>query len=392
MNTAKISALALFTLSTFAADQATFRTQEIDSKIQIGYGLAIADVNGDKKTDILLADAKQIVWYEAPNWTKHVIAENLTEKDNVCIAAQDIDGDGKCEIAVGAGWNPGDTVNSGALFYLVAPADRAQKWEPVTLHHEPTIHRIKWVKGADGKYGLVSIPLHGRGNKNGEGEGVKHEFYHVPKDVKSEWPRTLIEQRTHMSHNFDVFHFDGDKSDRLFIAGKEGILMADQDNGWGSGWFVRADQPGFAGAGEVRLCHVPEPKSVALATIEPMHGNNVVFYFRDHTVDKLHRTVLDSSLVEGHALQCADFLGRGSDQVAVGWRGKLGAPAGSSSCGVKLFIPDKEVKNWTQQMIDDKGMACEDLAVADLNNDGKPDLIAAGRATKNVKIYWNETK
>ena len=31
-----------------------------------------------------------------------VMAENLTPKDNVCIAAQDIDGDGKCEVAVGA--------------------------------------------------------------------------------------------------------------------------------------------------------------------------------------------------------------------------------------------------------------------------------------------------
>src|SRR6188472_811326 len=128
-----------------------FRAQDVDTQIEIGYGLAIADVQGDGKPDILLADKKQFVWYEAPSWTKHVIAENLTEKDNVCIAARDIDGDGKAEVAVGAGWNPSDTVNSGALFYLIPPSDRTQKWEPVTLHHEPTIHRIKWVKGADGK-------------------------------------------------------------------------------------------------------------------------------------------------------------------------------------------------------------------------------------------------
>jgi hypothetical protein len=30
------------------------------------------------------------------------------------------------------------------------------------------------------------------------------------------------------------------------------------------------------------------------------------------------------------------------------------------------------------------------MAVGDLNGDGKPDLVAVGRATKNVKIYWNE--
>jgi hypothetical protein len=36
-------------------------------------------------------------------------------------------------------------------------------------------------------------------------------------------------------------------------------------------------------------------------------------------------------------------------------------------------------------------MACEDLKTADLNNDGKPDIIAAGRASKNLVIYWNQT-
>jgi hypothetical protein len=29
------------------------------------------------------------------------------------------------------------------------------------------------------------------------------------------------------------------------------------------------------------------------------------------------------------------------------------------------------------------------LTAADLNNDGKLDIIAAGRATNNLKIYWN---
>src|SRR3954464_1156996 len=165
--TALLCSVPSLPLPLLAADRATFRAQEIDTKIEIGYGLAIADVNGDKKPDILLADKKQIVWYEAPNWTKHIIAENLTPQDNVCIAAQDIDGDGKAEVAVGAGWNPGDTVNSGAVFYLIPPADRTQRWQPVELPHEPTVHRMRWVKNAAGKFDLIVVPLHGRGNKNG---------------------------------------------------------------------------------------------------------------------------------------------------------------------------------------------------------------------------------
>src|SRR6187401_3456412 len=140
------------------AGEPVFRAQDVDTQIEIGYGLAIADVQGDGKPDILLADKKQFVWYEAPNWTKHILAENLTEKDNVCIAARDIDGDGKCEIAVGAEWNPGDTVNSGAVFYLVPPADRTQPWEPVKLHAEPTVHRMKWVRADEKNFVLVVAP------------------------------------------------------------------------------------------------------------------------------------------------------------------------------------------------------------------------------------------
>jgi hypothetical protein len=41
-------------------------------------------------------------------------------------------------------------------------------------------------------------------------------------------------------------------------------------------------------------------------------------------------------------------------------------------------------------VIDDGGCAVEDALAADLNGDGQPDLIAGGRATHNVVIYWNE--
>src|SRR6266446_5391270 len=148
-----------------------FRSVEIDAKIEIGYGVTVADVDGDKKPDILLADKKQIVWYRNPTWQKFVIAEDLTKLDNVCIAAADIDGDGKAEIAVGAGWNPSDTVDSGAVFYLIAPNDRTQKWEPVELPHEPTVHRMRWVKTANGRFDLVVVPLHGRGDNPATGTG-----------------------------------------------------------------------------------------------------------------------------------------------------------------------------------------------------------------------------
>ena len=140
-----------------------FRIQEID-KVDIGYGLAIADVDGDGKPDIILADQKTVQWYHNPDWKKHIIARNLTKLDNVCVAAQVVNG--HCEIAVGAGWNPSDTVGSGAVFYLQAPADPTQLWEAIPLPYEPTVHRMHWVQINSQRWDLVVQPLHGRGNKN----------------------------------------------------------------------------------------------------------------------------------------------------------------------------------------------------------------------------------
>jgi hypothetical protein len=57
---------------------------------------------------------------------------------------------------------------------------------------------------------------------------------------------------------------------------------------------------------------------------------------------------------------------------------------------VKLFWTTKEDGGgWQQALIDDNQMACEDLMAADLDGDRDVDLVAAGRRTKNLKIYWN---
>src|SRR5688500_17612363 len=138
-----------------------FEAQTIDNNISIGYGLALGDVDGDRKPDILLADKKQFVWYRNGDWKNFVMIQDLTEHDNVCIAARDITGDGKVEVAVGAQWNPSETSNaeqSGSVHYLVRPPDPTQPWKAIKLHHEPTVHRMQWVRSSEGKYYLVVLP------------------------------------------------------------------------------------------------------------------------------------------------------------------------------------------------------------------------------------------
>ena len=346
-----------------------FRHQTIDDKIEIGYGVAAADVDGDRRTDILVADKTQFAWYRNPTWEKFVIAENLTKRDNVCLAAQDLDGDGKCELAVGGDWAPNDRETSGAVFYMIAPEDRTQKWEAVKLHAEPTVHRMRWVKRDEGGWGLVVVPLHGRG-KDGDA-GSKILLYHMPKDVRGEWKTELLDDSMHATHNLDVLGDIG-----VFIAGREGVIVIGRQEGEKEGTIELHKEllKGITGAGEVRG-HL-----AAVATIEPMHGNVLALYLGD----ELKRHVLTDRMVEGHGLAWGDLMKAGGPLVVAGWRGKGG--------GVRAFTPVGQASDrWRETVIDDGGMACEDLCLADLDGDGDLEIIASGRATKNVKIYWNET-
>jgi hypothetical protein len=124
-----------------------------------------------------------------------------------------------------------------------------------------------------------------------------------------------------------------------------------------------------------------------------MHGKELTVYsgadgkpVSATSPGKLVRTVLTADLNQGHGLAVADIVGLGNKQIVVGWR----EPDKEGKVGVKIFVPQNDAgTSWRDHWIDNNGMACEDLKVADLNGDGKPDIIAAGRATNNLKIYWN---
>lgn len=368
-----------------------FESETIDSNVSIGYGVVTGDVDGDGKPDLILADKKQFVWYRNGDWKRFVLAENLSERDNVCIAARDIDGDGKVEIAVGAQWNPAETLDeaqSGSVHFLVRPEDPTQIWKPIKLPHEPTVHRMYWVKTDDSKYQLVVLPLHGRGNQSGEGAGVKVYGYEKPDDPTTSWKMHLIDDSMHLTHNMTIQTFSSNQGESVFIAGKEGVKsFSFQKNQWAP-HFPNESIISSHSFGELSMSFVSKSQ-VLIAGVEPIHGNQVTVHLadsKDLSSSIKARVILDEGLKEGHGIVTGDFIGNGKIQIVAGWR----IPDENGKVGIKLYHSlDDTYLNFETYWIDMDGMATESLTAADLNGDGKLDLIAAGRASGNLKIYWN---
>jgi hypothetical protein len=133
-----------------------------------------------------------------------------------------------------------------------------------------------------------------------------------------------------------------------------------------------------------------------VATIEPWHGFQVVVYTPPRSGDGLWtRKVIDEPLTWGHGVWVANLDGDADEELIIAQRDPGTAPSRDGTKGPGVFIYDPKAGaddlEFTKFALDDGGVACEDLVSADLDGDGKNDVIAGGRATHNVRIYMNRT-
>ncbi len=195
-----------------------------------------------------------------------------------------------------------------------------------------------------------------------------------------------------------------DQRDEIVAACWEGVFVLDREplGHWTDlriGTGNQESEPN-KGASEVKVGTLADGRYY-IATIEPWHGHQVVVYtphgggvypIRVRVRLSWDRHVVAEPVQWGHAVWCADLDGDGDNELIIGQRdpNPAGTP-GMKGPGVFVFDPKPGPRdvNFERHTIDDGGMACEDLVAADLDGDGRPDIIAGGRATHNVKIYWN---
>lgn len=398
--------LALVTRPGTAADAPAkfprFRVQEFETSLGVGYAVLLTDVNADGKQDIVVVDTTRVLWYANPTWQRHTLLEGQTKPDNVCISAADINGDGRLDFALGADWKPSNTRDGGTLQWLQQGASPEAPFKLYPIGSEPTVHRIRFADlDGNGRPELVVAPLHGRnctakGNWT-DGQPLRLLAFHIPKDpTRDRWQPEVLDESLYVMHNFWPVPAASGKGMDVLCASYEGVHLIRRD---ASGKWTRthigtgnqANPKGSRGASEIKQGRLTSGAPF-IATIEPWHGDQVVVYTRPSEAGRTlwDRHVLDEQLKWGHAVWCADLDGDGGDELIIGVRDDR-SPKPGERRGVRIYKAlDPAGTKWARHILEDGGVAVEDLAAADLNGDGLTDIVAVGRQTHNARIYWQE--
>ena len=368
----------------------SFEKNVLDDEIRGGYGVEVADVDGDGLTDIvaLATNPGQFVWYKNPSWDKLTISTVV--QGNVDGAPHDIDGDGDIDMVLANSFNLSDSTDGGLIHWLENPGNPMvnQEWEMHFIDEVPTSHRVKWgdING-DGEQELINLPIVGIGATSPEYDvNLQLKAYSIPDDLSVEsWPGIVLDESLQLSHGLSLVDWDGDGREDILTASFYGVhlfQLAIQGRSvvrtlMGTGK-QEAERPAI-GSSEVDVGELQDG-SRYIATIEPWHGNEVVVYI-DGANELWDRLVIESELANGHALLTADLDNDGSDEIVAGGR--------SEPYQLVIYKKPDAASEWNRIEVDSGGIAVSGLAIDDLNGDGFADIVGIGSGTGNLVYYEN---
>ena len=370
----------------------------IDDNFPGAYQVEVADVNGDGRPDVVAVGGGTCAWYENPSWKKRVVTTPKQTPGIISSATADLDGDGKAEIALAYEFAMNEPTK-GKLLLATQGEGLDDPWKVTPVADLGSIHRLRWgtVIGTprvlsnsvvfEKKLELVVAPIFGPSARPPafDQEPAHLVVFDTGSDPKSgRWsPRTI--GNAPVLHAIDVVDFDGNGFSDVLGASNLGVTRTTcaAISGGAPMFVTESLAPGAPGdspkkgASEVHTGRLKDGRRF-LATVEPWHGTDVAVYLSESLKPLKFgpRTVIDTTLKEGHALWVADLDGDGDDEVFAGYRGP----------GTSLLMFDFNGTAWDRTVVD-PAIAAQDLRGGDLDGDGAPDVVAVGGKTHNVVWY-----
>lgn len=388
-----LAVMAVFTHGAAnGASNIRFEEHVIEKSIPGGYRVVVVDMNRDGRLDVigLSGRGEELYWYENPGWERHVITGGMNRM--ISVAAEDVDGDGIPELALATHFAQTDESSEGRVFHLHHQGDPREPWKVTEFDRLPTAHRLEFADlDGDGSKELVNAPLTGPGARQPLFECETPLVFYRP----GEWKRQIIyEKLDGVVHGLGTANWDESGRTAVLTASFGGVMLhrvtsgsaADGTLAWKHDRLAAGDpaERPKSGASEIRVGRLANGGRF-LATIEPWHGDKVVIYTPSKNSQgrqQWDRHVIDDSFQDGHAVELGDFDGDGTDEVVAGLRGE--------AASTYVYVAeDAEGKQWKRQDLDAGGMASAGCDIADLNADGRLDVVCIGARTANIKWYEN---
>ena len=353
-----------------------FSEHTIATGLKGGYQVVAADLNKDGKPDLIAL---------ASNMPELVWFENPGWQRHVIAGSQSdminlvvLESGAQPVIVLASGFSNEAKNSLGILSILEPDGDVRRPWKRREIDRLPTSHRLRLADiDGTGKKVVVNAPLTAADSGRPDYRGAVPLVYYRP----GEWKRILIgEENMGVMHGIGVVDWDGDNRDEILTASFVGIHLYkhQSDGSWTRTEIAKGDPAPWpkCGTSDVAVGHIGKRRF--LCSIEPWHGNQVVVY-REEKGNWI-RQVIDDSLIEAHAIGSADLNRDGRDEIIAGFRGKGGS--------VYIYSADDELGlRWTRHDLDKGGMCASSCVMVDLNGDGKLDVACIGSATANLKWY-----
>jgi len=352
------------------------------------WSVEAVDANADGKLDLIAMGETKVFALIAPDWKSHVLVDTREPKMLYCVAL-DGDADGDADIAVARYQAPWiefrKARDAGKAAQEPKGPDFSVAWIENTgrIDGEWPLHVLD--RELNGIHGLWTGDVNGDGTKDLLADSIMGPqfpkslaWFETPARGKMLFSRHIItkEGADGRPHYLDFADLNRD--------GRGDLLVGDSGAGTFTWWehphttnaaWTKHQIANENGATNIKAADVNrDSRPDAIASCG--HGKGV-FWFEGPDWKK---NVIDAELRDPHALAIGDFDQDGDTDVA----------AASFTAFVVRWYRNDGKGSFTPFDIDTGNkQQAYDLKVADIDRDSRPDLILAGRESRNAVLYRN---